>query len=1318
MSNYSVPRLLLISFAAPLGDVSTALEHIQTTDGNLLELEILPTHQIQNGEIAAEVVLGSIRSAKAVMFDLRGTPDRAAAIIQQAFVETTGQDIAFIPVFGGGPSIMALTRMGEFGLANLGSQRNTGTNYRQIKQIGQSWQHMQSSMTPGAKRHAQNWAKCVSYWTNGGVENFANLLRFVACEYASVAVTAKEPIVYPDAGFMDIATGARYASYTDYIAAHPLNPNLPTVAVVFYSGTSMSANLAGGQELFAELAKQANVLPFFADGIKTTEAIATHFFHEGRSICDAIVSLLWFRLDGGPLGGDAQKTIALLQQLNIPYHVAPTSNNREISQWRASAEGLPPVETLATVTLPEMDGAIDPVLLYGLVENKTADERRWTQMEETNIRTPLASSRGTRPTQWLVYPRASAVKNSEPILGRGSRLAGRILRRIALQKKPNKDKRIAIVIFNYPPSEGTLGTASFLDVFASVENVLRHLQQAGYDVTPPVSGTLKDLFLNQGLVHNGEFTSHHLTAEYALRVPLKTYLSWYNRLPEKLRVECEKLFGLPPGDLMVDGEDILIAGIEFGNVVVAVQPSRGVHEDPAKVHHDESLPAHHQYIAFYRWLEEPDGWGADAVVHIGTHGTFEFLPAKQVGLSGDCTPDALLGNLPHTYVYHVVNVSEGTMAKRRSYAQLVSYASPSFVPAGLYEHFDLLEDLLDEYEEQKRSSLPRAVSILRQIVALCREHDIPLELENVWCEMLDAGSEGEVARIREEFDFKPFEDALEKLHVDLFELKRVAIPMGLHTFGECLFGEGLVDYLALIGRYDRSETPALLRLLAEKQGLDYDRLLDEGDSRWEVLYREGCELIRGLLEENEPQRRRVSGEGREELESAVDEGIMVALGYLESVAVSVKETDEVRGLLDALDGRYVEPACGGDPVRSPFVYPTGRNTFQFDPTKLPTDSAYERGASIAEETLRRYYAENNGYPDAVGVILWGFETCKTLGETVGQVLRYIGVKVERAQGYFMQPVVIPLSELGRPRIDVTVNICGFFRDLFPNLVRLIDVAFRTVAELDEPPEMNGVHRHFQALAQEFGGDDLGKRLAGSRIFGPPPGEYGNRLSTLIETAAWESEADLGNMYIKRTQYIYGNGISGEEAPEVFQAALRHTKFITQVRDSHEFEVTDLDHYYEFFGGMAQAVTVITGSRPDVLIADTTKERIRVNTIQEAVRQGVITRLLNPKWIDGMLKHQHQGGQSIADRVEYLLGLDATTKSVGTTTWSKVAQRFIFDSEMRERLRANNPYAEAEVIKKLSEADYRGYWQPTATEREQIKEAYMDAESYIEQMSHK
>jgi cobaltochelatase CobN/magnesium chelatase subunit H len=346
----------------------------------------------------------------------------------------------------------------------------------------------------------------------------------------------------------------------------------------------------------------------------------------------------------------------------------------------------------------------------------------------------------------------------------------------------------------------------------------------------------------------------------------------------------------------------------------------------------------------------------------------------------------------------------------------------------------------------------------------------------------------------------------------------------------------------------------------------------------------------------------------------------------------------------------------------------------------------------------------------VGVVLWGFETCKTYGETLGQILGYLGVRLEQGEGYFIQPEPIPLEELGRPRVDVVVNICGFFRDLFPNQLRMLDQAFHRVAALDEGPDWNYVRAHAGVITRS-GGDE---GIAAGRIFGPPPGEYGNRLSTMVESGSWQDESELAEMFLERSQYLYGENRHGVAAPEQLARCLGRVELVTQVRDSHEYEVTDLDHYYEFFGGMARAAEEARGgAAPTVLIADTTAERIAVRPVAEAVRRGVVTRLLNPQWIDGLLAHDFHGAQKISDRVEYLIGLDATTRSVGSRAWSDVAQRYIFDEEMRRRLLENNPYAAAEVAQKLGEALERGYWEATEEEERQLKEAYLEIEEWVE-----
>lgn len=1230
-----LPRLTLISSAAPLGALPAALAQIEQQHGHVFELHTFLSHRIQEETVDPQMVLDAMCASQAVLFDLRGNPDKTVALVQRGFALTALQGTAFIPVFGGGPNVLALLRMGSFSM-RMPQRKNddapaASVNYRRIKQITEVVEKLGSLLPVGALKHARNWVRCTQYWSNSGVDNLRELLLFVANQYAGAKVKAKAPLIYPDDGFQHWQSGQRYASLSAYLKDHPLDPRLPTVLSIIFGGTTHDACLSGAAELFQALSKQANLLPFFADGMGTAQALHKHLLPGGKAVLplDAIISLQWFRLEGGPLGGNPQVTLDFLRRMDAPLYGAVTSYNRALSLWQDSVDGVPAAETLASITLPELDGAIDPIFLFGLDEL-------------------IGSAPGKSATC--------------PAVGRGRRLAGRVLRRAALRSKANADKKLAIVLFNYPPGESTLGSASFLDVFASVEDLLRRLKDEGYTIELP-SQPLPQLFLERGLVHNGQWTGHTLTAQHAIRLSKRDYLNLYQPLPEILRQQVESVFGAPPGDLMTEGGDIFLAGVRLGNVLLALQPSRGLHEDPTRQYHDKALPPHHQYIAFYRYIEEI--FAADALIHVGTHGTLEFTPGKEVALGNEDAPDVLIGDLPHIYLYHVVNASEAMIAKRRSYGQLVTYASPSFAPAELYGEYLELEDLLAEYDSQRRDNPGRAALLLEQIQAKAEVAHLPTDLGG--------------------------------LHTALQSYQRAAIPIGLHCFGERLTGEALIDYLALVARYDRPETPALNRLLAQALGWEYDALLEQSAPELRVLDNEARALVSEWMNGAAPPFLAAGG--------------TPVAKYLAEVRAWVEQSDEIAGLLHALNGAYLLPNLAGDPVRSPETYPTGRNAYQFDPTRIPTPSALERGRQIAEESLRQYQTQSGAYPEAVGVILWGFETCKTYGETLGQILGYLGVRLERGEGYFMQPIPIPLAELGRPRVDVLVTMCGFFRDLFPNQVRMLDLAFRSVSALNEDEAQNAVRRHTQAILQA-GGE---QRLAAGRLFGPPPGEYGTGVTTMIEHGGWKDERELVHMFTQRTQYLYGDNLHGVAARQQLQHCLGQVELVTQVRDSHEFDVTDLDHYYEFFGGLARSAQEQRGGRgPVILIADTTAERITVRGVQEAVRRGVVTRLLNPQWTEGVLKHRFHGAQEIADRVEYLVGLEALTQSVESFTWSQVAANYLFDAAMRHRLLQNNPYATAEVAQKLAEAIQRGYWEASEDERQQLKLAYLEIENWIEE----
>ncbi|RLC71126.1 MAG: hypothetical protein DRI26_05745 [Chloroflexi bacterium] len=428
---------------------------------------------------------------------------------------------------------------------------------------------------------------------------------------------------------------------------------------------------------------------------------------------------------------------------------------------------------------------------------------------------------------------------------------------------------------------------------------------------------------------------------------------------------------------------------------------------------------------------------------------------------------------------------------------------------------------------------------------------------------------------------------------------------------------------------------------------------------------------------------------------------------------------ELEGLLRGLSGRFITPNLGGDVIRDPAVLPTGRNIYQFDPNLIPSDAAGERGAEIAENTLRHYLAKRGCYPENVGVVLWGFETTKTRGETIGQVFHYLGVRVRRKGGsWYPELEIVPLEELGRPRVDCLINICGFFRDMFPNVMALLNQAFEKVAELEEPLEMNFVRKHsleaLESLRAGVKDEKTARRLSRARLFGPPAGEYGTKVIPLIETSNWGGEQDIAEAHIRSMNHVYAENIHAERLDDLYRSLLTKVDLVSQVRDSHDYEITDLDHYYEFFGGLARSVEHLSGRKPEMLVSDTTREVIKTEDVGQAISRGVRTRLLNPKWISGMLEHDFHGAQKIADRVEYLLGFAATTGAVEDWVWQGVARRFIFDEEMRKRLWENNKFASIEIAKRLLEAVERGYWKASEEEIKRIREMYAEEEGILEE----
>ncbi len=1154
------------------------------------EVKLIFAHKLH--EYSVEELQSYVDWADIVLTDIRGDP--------YVLTELDYKDKDVV-VLVGGSTLFSVAKLGSFRMNRMKNVNMSYVNPESVKKWINRIQNVIETMGKilpfGVFRDARNYIRIVKYWANGGYENYKNMFLFI-CKVKGLKVDAKEPVEYPDYGFYHPLYGYEYKP--------EVKPDKPNIGIVFYGGMHLESVEPTLKEIMKRL--DANIIPVYTDGIINLKAMRECFKDYEL---DAIITLLWFRLNGGPLGGDPTPTIEFLKKKKAKLFTPIIMLMQDIGDWEKSERGLNVLQTITTVELPEMDGGVEPIPICGV---KGCDVL--------------------------------------PIEDRVEKFVSRVNRWIELRKKPNKDKRIAIVIYNYPPGEENLGSCAYLDTFKSVERILERLEREGYTVE---RADVKELFLKKKLFNP---ILHPPETIDCPRMSFEEYMSFFSELPEECRRDVIECWGRPLGNIMVDEKGILIPGVMLGNVFIGVQPSRpplGV-EDIHSAIHDQTKPPHHQYLAFYFWLERV--FKADCVIHVGTHGLAEFMKGKEVGLSSKCFPDILIGNMPHLYIYHVINTSEATIAKRRLYGTLISYNSPPYTTSDLYEDYARLEELLGEYREALNKDKARAEIAKRKALELAKK--------------LNLG------------------DNLDEIEAKIYEYKRSIIPKGLHVVGEKYSLEDLEDFMVLVARYDRGEIKSLNRLIAEEMGLSYEELF-KNPSKLKEVDEKAKEIVRRFLK----------GERFPRYEKTLRYALEVAKRYADNSL-------ELENLVEGLKGNYIEPSVGGDVLRNPEVLPTGRNIYQFDPLKIPTESAVERGKTIAETTIKEYLNRHGKYPKAVGVVLWGFETAKTYGETIAQILEYIGVRVVHKTPYEKELKVIPLEELKRPRIDVLVTICGFFREMFPNLMELLDKAFRIVAELDEPEDMNFVKKHVREMSK-YG------EIAKARIFGPVATEYGTRMLQLVEDSVWNDEKDLADAYIASMSYAYTKGYYSHKALEVLEDLLRRVDLVSQIRDSHDYEITDLDHYYEFFGGLAKSVEVLKGEKPVMLIADTTKEIIKVENVKDAIERGSVTRTLNPKWIEEMLKHGFLGVQKIAERVENLLGLSATTNAVENWIWDKVAERFVLDNELFERLKKENPYATKEILEHLLEAKGRGYWKCDKTISEKIEKTYMDLDSELEDL---
>ncbi len=1223
-----------------------AVRKVNDAIGGALEFHFYNTYDVDEKLVDLQRFIEDLRSSHVVLIDVRGG-DLVSKIICEELKESRNTVVVFV---GGSPEIISLTRLGSFSLRKLVGLREKPLIRRVFKRgrldygatlrMRDRFEKLGDIIPIGMLKHARNYSLLLKYYDYPTLQNYYAMLLLLLKEYCKVRVDVEvpEPIVMPSMGVIDFDKNETFTSLQSYLQQYKFRGR-PLAGILFYGGYHYDQSYPAARLLAEKLENLGlGVIPVFCSDLRYYLAIENFMFLEGKPAIDVLIDLLWFRLAGGPIGGDHSITRSVLLRLDAPALHGVHLSSKTVEEWLEST-GLPPVETVTAVILPELDGRNEPIVTHA-------------------VRKRLAE--GVKLEEYVA------------IGDRVERLAQRAARWVNLKRKQNSEKRIAIVIYNYPPGEENLGKAAYLDVFESLSRLLKALKDRGYSVASVPSGReLRDLLISKGVVNSGEWVQ---PSDESICVSIEKYSRWLSSLPERPLQQVLKEWGSPPGHIMACDRSLLIPGLILGNVFIGLQPSRGIHEDPAKIYHDKNLPPHHQYLAFYKWIR--DEFKADAIIHLGTHGTLEFLPGKEAGLSAECFPDLLIADLPNIYVYHAVNSSESSIAKRRSYALIVSHASPPLVDSGLHGDFQEIERLAAEYFDALQYSREQAEEAARRVLEKAEKYGLGGSVEEVY-------------------------DRIQ-------EFKRSIIPKGLHVLGEKPSLDEAITYLTALSRYDRGEISSLHKLIIESQGLDYLEVLEkphrvapDGRTYAEILS-DAEEAVRKIIAEY------LTRGSIPALSSIEVDKVKEALRFLEHVYERMMASDEIGAVLKALDGRFIEPGPGGDFIRTPDVYPTGRNTYQLDPTLIPTEVAMERGRKIAEDYLKSFYQKHGRYPRAVSVVLWAFETMKTGGETVAAIFHLLGVKPVWKSLYIRELEVIPLSELNRPRIDVVVTICGIFRDTFYNIVELLDRAVHTVAELDEPEDMNYVRASIHEMRDTHGED------AYFRVFGPPEGRYATSLTSMIESSQWRSEAELVNAYLESMKFAYGERKRCVESRRLLSSLLSNVEVVTQVRDSIDYEITDLDHYYEFLGGLAKAVQSESGRMPMVLVADTTREAVKVEDARESVRRGVVTRTINPKWLDAMIKHGYNGVAKIADRVEYMLGLAATLGGVEDWMWDSIAESTVFNRERSEKMKRANIFAYRKLIKRLLEAAKRGYWKPEEESIEKLEEEYLETEGVLEE----
>jgi cobaltochelatase CobN len=1100
-----------------------------------------------------------------------------------------------------------------------------------------------------------------AYWEYNGAENMKRLIGYLLNHFCGLSeVKSMEPLEQPIEGIFhpDAPVSKVYTSLADYKAWYASSGHqkqAPWVGIVSYNLIKTGDSKI--QEALIRRLEQDGLNVICAIGYPADMLMEKYLMTDKPEVA-LVVSLMFSH--------PKEKSQRLLKQMNVPIIRAVTLYS-DLEKWAASPQGIEPFQLASQIFMPELCGLIEPLVVGGSRTYK--DEKTGIEVTER-------------------------IPDEERIVKLSSRVKGWL----ALRNTPNADKKIAIIYYNNPPGKHNI-SAAYLDIFASLQVLLEGLEKAGYrfEKTEGFSkDTLQDLVLRQGrnigtwapgelkkLVKSGLITL----------VPVADYKMWFAELPQEFQNQVVSKWG-PVQETTImswqnpQGEQFLVLpGILLGNVFIGPQPARGWLQEAGRLYHDLTLPPHHQYLAFYLWLKKQ--FRVNAVVHFGTHGTLEWTPGKQVGLSKTCSPDVLIQDIPNINPYIMDNVGEGTQAKRRGSAVIISHMIPALKKSGLYKEYSVLHNNIHLYLETKDVTPKVAEGYQQEVIKLSRELGIEKDLGV-------------------KIDDLTFEDFQRKLHDYIHELEYLNIPYGLHILGKPLEGEALASTVnAMLGV--ESDIPALGVIIGKVIGKDYLKVKANAHKYCDVLDRIetlSMDFVNKIVLAQvaaEDAARRLFADSYRKCPQAVKNQLNKAGAMAATYAADLVGVDlEIKNIIRALNGEFIAPGPGNDPIRAPDALPTGKNFYGFDPQRVPTKVAWKVGQKMADDLVADYQKKHGQYPDKVALILWATETLRHHGVMESKALALLGARpVWDGRGIIQGVELIPEAELKRPRIDILVNASGLYRDVFPLQIGLIDDAVQLVIAEEKGKYENFARLHTLEMQQQFIEKGVAPEEAGEmaryRIFGAPNQGYGTGLDDAISASGtWEDEKKLVDLYLDRVSYAYGRKVWGRASREVFVESLKGTDMVIHSRSSNLIGVLDTDDYFQYMGGMAMAVRNVSGQDPELIVSDNRDPSAPGKAVDLAKFMGLETRgrYLNPKWITGMKAHGYSGAHKMADFVENLWGWQVTTpKEVTREIWQQVSEVYVNDKykmDLKEFFEKNSPHAFQSITARIMEVDRKGY----------------------------